>query len=41
MPTRLTSRQKELLEEFRQASADEAGPRLSSFVERMKKLFGT
>ena len=41
VPTRLSARQRELLEEFRQASEDETGPRLSSFVERMKKLFGT
>jgi molecular chaperone DnaJ len=40
VPTRLSARQRELLEEFRQASKDEAGPRLSRFVERMKKLFG-
>jgi molecular chaperone DnaJ len=40
VPTRLSARQKELLEEFRQASQDDAGPRLSGFVERMKKLFG-
>jgi molecular chaperone DnaJ len=40
VPTHLTARQRELLEEFRQASQDEAGPRLSGFVERMKKLFG-
>ena len=41
VPTRLSARQKELLEEFRRVSEDEAGPRLSKFVERMKKLFGT
>jgi molecular chaperone DnaJ len=41
VPTRLTARQKDLLEEFRQASQDDAGPRLSGFVERMKKLFGS
>ena len=41
VPTRLSSRQKELLEEFRRASEDDAGPRLSTFVERMKKLFGS
>jgi len=41
VPTRLTARQRELLEEFRQASENQAGPRSSKFVERMKKLFGT
>jgi molecular chaperone DnaJ len=41
VPTRLTSRQRELLEEFRQISKDEAGSKASRFVERMKKLFGT
>src|SRR5215471_15687865 len=41
VPTRLSARQRELLEEFRQVSKDEAGPRLTRFVERMKKLFGT
>ncbi len=41
VPTRLSARQKELLDEFRRVSEDEAGPRLSKFVERMKKLFGT
>jgi molecular chaperone DnaJ len=41
VPTRLSARQRELLEEFRRVSEDEAGPRLSKFVERMKKLFGT
>jgi molecular chaperone DnaJ len=40
VPTHLSARQRELLEEFRNASADQTGPRLSSFVERMKKLFG-
>jgi molecular chaperone DnaJ len=38
VPTRLTARQRELLEEFRQASED-SGPLLSSFLDRMKKLF--
>ncbi len=41
VPTRLTARQRELLEEFRRVSDDEAGPKTSKFVERMKKLFGT
>jgi molecular chaperone DnaJ len=38
VPTRLTARQRELLEEFQKASK-EPGPRLSSFLERMRKLF--
>jgi len=41
IPTRLTARQRELLEEFRQISGDETGSKASRFVERMKKLFGT
>ena len=41
VPTRLSARQRELLEELGQVSKDEAGPRLSRFVERMRKLFGT
>ena len=41
VPTRLSARQRELLEEFKQASQTESGPLLSSFVERMKKLFGS
>ena len=41
VPTRLSTRQKEILDEFQRVSEDEAGPRLSKFVERMKKLFGT
>ena len=41
VPTKLTGRQRELLEEFRQASAEHAGPLSTSFVDRMKKLFGS
>ncbi len=41
VPTRLTARQRELLEEFQRASKDQTGPRRASFIERMKKLFGT
>jgi len=41
VPTRLTARQRELLEELQRASQDQTGPRLASFIERMKKLFGT
>jgi molecular chaperone DnaJ len=40
VPTRLTNRQRELLEELRHASED-SGPLLSSFLERMKKLFNS
>jgi molecular chaperone DnaJ len=41
VPTHLTGRQRELLEELERASQGQAGPRLAGFVERMKKLFGT
>jgi molecular chaperone DnaJ len=41
VPTRLSSRQRELLEEYQRASGDEAGPLLSSFLDRMKKLFAS
>ncbi len=41
VPTRLSARQRELLEELGRASVDDAGPRQSTFIERMKKLFGT
>jgi molecular chaperone DnaJ len=41
VPTRLTGRQRELLEELREVSRNEPGSKTSKFVERMKKLFGT
>ena len=41
VPTKLTARQRELLEEFQRASAQHTGPLHTSFVERMKKLFGS
>jgi molecular chaperone DnaJ len=41
VPTRLSSRQREILEEYQRASGDEAGPLLSSFLDRMKKLFAS
>jgi molecular chaperone DnaJ len=41
VPTTLSSRQRELLEEFRQASAEAAGPLYTKFLERMKRLFGS
>jgi hypothetical protein len=40
VPTRLTARQRDLLEEFQQASED-SGPLLSSFLDRMRKLFNS
>jgi molecular chaperone DnaJ len=39
VPTRLTARQRELLEELERASHGETGPRRASFVDRMKRLF--
>ena len=41
VPTRLSGRQRELLEEFREVSKSEPESKTSKFVERMKKLFGT
>jgi molecular chaperone DnaJ len=41
VPTKLSSRQRELLEELRQTFQEDAGPKVSSFIERMKKLFGS
>ena len=41
VPTRLSSRQRELLEEFQQVSKDDSGPLLSGWLDRMKKLFGS
>lgn len=41
VPTRLTARQRKLLEEYQEVSAGEAGPLGASFLERMKKLFGS
>ena len=40
VPTRLSARQRELMEQLRQALENDSGPLRSSFVERMKKLFG-
>lgn len=40
VPTRLTARQRQILEELQRASQDERGPLLAAFIERMKKLFG-
>ncbi|MFQ5830035.1 MAG: molecular chaperone DnaJ [Candidatus Methylomirabilia bacterium] len=41
VPTSLTAKQRELLEEFERASEGQPGPLLNSFVERMKKLFSS
>jgi len=41
VPTQLTARQRELLEEFRGSPDGGSGPRVSKFVERMKQLFGS
>ena len=41
VPTHLTARQRELLEEFRRAHDGDSSPRASKFVERMKQLFGS
>ncbi len=40
IPTKLTAKQRELLEAYQRASTDESGPLLASFLERMKKLLG-
>ncbi|MBI4611363.1 MAG: molecular chaperone DnaJ [Candidatus Rokubacteria bacterium] len=40
IPTKLTAKQHQLLEEFQRASQDNAGPILTSFLDRMKKLLG-
>ena len=41
VPTELTARQRELLEEFRRSNEGDSNPRVSKFVERMKQLFGS
>ena len=41
VPKKLSQRERELLEELREASKASSGPLLSSFLERMKKLFGS
>jgi molecular chaperone DnaJ len=41
VPTQLSARQRELLEEFRGSPDGSSGPRVSKFVERMKQLFGS
>jgi len=41
VPRRLSQREHELLEELREASKASSGPLLASFLDRMKKLFGS
>ncbi|HEV8675358.1 MAG TPA: DnaJ C-terminal domain-containing protein, partial [Methylomirabilota bacterium] len=42
VPSKLTSRQRELLEEFERAgSGTEPGPLVGGFLESLKKLFGS
>ena len=41
VPKKLSQRERELLEELHEASKESSGPLLSSFVDRMKKLFGS
>lgn len=41
VPARLTPKQRQLLEEYQRASSGESGPRLASFLETMKKFFGS
>jgi molecular chaperone DnaJ len=41
VPTRLAPKQRQLLEEYQRASTGESGPRLASFLEAMKKIFGS
>ncbi len=40
VPKKLSERERQLLQELREASEGSSGPLLASFVERMKKLFG-
>ncbi len=41
VPTTLTAKQRQLLEEFQRAAQDERGPLHASFLERMKRLLGS
>jgi molecular chaperone DnaJ len=41
VPRKLSQRERELLEELREASKTSSGPLLASFLDRMKKLFGS
>lgn len=40
IPTKLTAKQRELLEEYQRVSTGEPGPLLATFMGRMKKLLG-
>jgi molecular chaperone DnaJ len=40
VPKKLSQRERELLEDLREASKESSGPLLTSFLERMKGLFG-
>jgi molecular chaperone DnaJ len=40
VPTKLTARQRELLEEFERTGSDSQGPLVGGFLESLKKLFG-
>jgi len=41
VPKKLSDRERDLLEDLRYASMESSGPLRSSFVDRMKKLFGS
>jgi molecular chaperone DnaJ len=41
VPRKLSQRERELLEELREVSKASSGPLLASFLDRMKKLFGS
>ena len=41
VPKKISQRERELLEELRETSKASSGPLLASFLERMKKLFGS
>jgi hypothetical protein len=41
VPKKLSPRERELLAELHEVSKESSGPLLSSFVDRMKKLFGS
>jgi molecular chaperone DnaJ len=41
VPKKLSDRERDLLEDLRHASTESSGPLRSSFVDRMKKLFGS
>ncbi len=41
VPARLSAKQRQLLEEFQRATQHDSGPLVTSFLERMKKIFGS